>query len=186
LRFERNRDLAAKEFYRKIGEHMKEQFLNREELRGIIVGGPGPTKYEFIEDNNITNEVKKKIIAVKDTTYTGEFGIQELLEKSDDVLANEEVMEEKKIVQKFFNLLGTKPMMVTYGKDATWKQLQFGVVDALLLSESIGDDVIEQFEQEAEKYSSDVAIISTDTREGAQLAQIGKIASILRYEVHQE
>ena len=185
MRFERNRELAAKEFYRKIGEHLKEQFLTREELKGIIVGGPGPTKYDFVEGNNITNEVKKKIIAIKDITYTGEFGIQELLEKSQDVLAGEDVAQEKQIMQKFFTLLGTQPNIVTYGKDHVWQQLQYGVVDTVLLSEQVSDEDIARFEEEAEKYSTTVIIVSTDTREGMQLAQIGKIAAILRYEIHQ-
>src|SRR3989344_5018069 len=54
-RFERLREGAAKEFYNRIAEHMKEQFLNMKELKGIIVGGPGPPKQAFVEGNYITN-----------------------------------------------------------------------------------------------------------------------------------
>jgi len=186
VRFARNRELSAKDFYKKLGEYMKEQFLFKEGLKGIVVGGPGPTKYEFVEGNYITNEVKKKILAVKDVTYTGMFGLQELLERSEDVLANEEVAEEKQIMRKFFELLATRPSMVTYGKNETLNQLQMGIVDTLLLSEELEDAVIEEFEKEAEKMGSKVMIISIETREGAQLKEIGKIAAILRYETHQE
>jgi len=34
--------------------------------------------------------------------------------------------------------------------------------------------------------SSDVFIVSVETREGVQLREIGKIAAILRYEMHRE
>jgi peptide chain release factor subunit 1 len=186
VRFAQNRELAAKEFYKKIGEYMKEQFLEMKELKGILVGGPGPTKYEFAEGNFITNEVKRKILCIKDISYTGDFGLQELLEKSTDVLASEEVAEEKKIMQQFFFLLSTKPNMVSYGKDETFKHLGNGVVDVLLISEDSDDATIEQFEEEAKKFGSKVTLIGTETREGVQLREIGKIAAILRYEVHQE
>ena len=36
----------------------KEKFLGNENLKGIIVGGPGPTKYDFIE--YLTDQLKQK------------------------------------------------------------------------------------------------------------------------------
>ena len=63
------------------------------------------------------------------------------------------------------------------------KLLQRGAVDTLLLSESLEDDVIEKFEEEAEKVGTTVNIISVDSREGVQLREMGKVAAILRYRV---
>jgi len=185
-RFSENRELAAKAHYKKVAEHMKEQFLMMPGLQGIIVGGPGPTKYELVEGGFITNDVQKKIIAVKDITYTDEFGLQELLERSADVLAAEEVSKEKKIVSQFLELLGRKPGMVAYGEANVRKVLEGGVVDVLLLSETLHEDKISEFEAIAERYKTDVRIISTETREGAQLRDLGKYGAILRYEAHQE
>ncbi|HLD42090.1 MAG TPA: peptide chain release factor aRF-1, partial [archaeon] len=59
-RFHRLIEGAAKDHYKKVAEYMKEAFLNMEGLKGIIVGGPGPTKYDLVEGDSITNEVKKK------------------------------------------------------------------------------------------------------------------------------
>ena len=159
------------------------KFLSDKNLKGIIVGGPGPTKYDFIDSGYITADVKKKIIAIKDLSYTDEFGLQELLEKSQDVLAEEEVIEEKKIVGKFFELLSKKPGLVSYGIEEVMKKLKMGIVETLLVSEALEDKKIEEFEEEAKKVGSDVKIISTETREGNQLKEIGKTAAILRYEV---
>ena len=163
---------------------MKEAFLGMEGLKGIIVGGPGPTKYDLVEGDFITNEVKKKIIAVKDLSYTGEFGLEELLEKSQDVLAQEDVMEEKKIVGRFLETLATKQNMVAYGEADAMDKLKMGVVDILLLSEDLDEKKIEEFEAAAKPVGSEIRIISTQTREGAQLRDLGKVAAILRYEVH--
>ena len=183
-RFHRLIEGAAKDHYKKVAEYMKETFLKMEGLKGIIVGGPGPTKYDLVEGDFITNEVKKKIIAIKDLSYTGEFGLEELLEKSQDVLAQEDVMEEKKIVGKFLEILATKQNMVSYGEIDVMNKVKMGVVDTLLLSEDLPEDKIEEFEKAAKLVGSEIRIISTQTREGVQLRDFGKVAAILRYEVH--
>lgn len=185
-RFQQNRELAAKQHYKKVADYMKDQFLMMENLKGILVGGPGPTKYEMVEGPYITNDVKKKILAVKDLTYTDEFGLGELVDRCQDVLANEEIADEKKFMGRFFELLATKGEMVTYGENLTRKALEMGAVDTLLLSESLSDDKIDEFEAIAKNYSTTVKIISTETREGVQLRDLGKIASILRYPAHIE
>ncbi|MBI2558628.1 helix-turn-helix domain-containing protein [Candidatus Woesearchaeota archaeon] len=184
MRFSRQIEGAAKDHYKKVAEYMKETFLKMEGLKGIIVGGPGPTKYDLVEGDFITNEVKKKIIAIKDLSYTGEFGLEELLEKSQDVLAQEDVTEEKKIVSKFLETLATKQNMVSYGETDVMNKLKMGVVDILLLSEDLSDEKIEEFEAAAKAFGTNVRIISTQTREGVQLRDLGKAAAILRYEVH--
>ena len=182
-RYERLREGAAKDFYKKIGDMMKDEFLENKNLKGIIVGGPGPTKHDFVDGNFITDQVKKKIIAIKDLGYTGSFGLQELLDKSQDVLAQEEVMEEKKIMHRFFDLLSTKPNMVSYGIKEVEQHLNNGIVNILLLSEELDEETINKLEEIAKQYSSEVMIISTETREGVQLRELGKVAAILRYEI---
>ncbi|MBW2965755.1 peptide chain release factor 1, partial [Candidatus Woesearchaeota archaeon] len=182
-RYARLTEGARKDHFKKVAEYVKEQFLGLKNLKGIIVGGPGPTKYDFVEGDYITTEVKNKIIAIKDLSYTGDFGLQELVDKSQDVLAKEEIAEEKAIMQKFFSLLSTKQGMVSYGEKEVMEKLQMGVAETLLLSESLSDEEIDKFEQEAKKVSTEVKIISTETREGAQLKEMGKVAAILRYEV---
>ncbi|HHI04128.1 MAG TPA: peptide chain release factor 1 [Candidatus Woesearchaeota archaeon] len=182
-RFARIREGAAKDHYKKVAEYVKNQFLKLKGLKGIIVGGPGPTKYDFVEGNYITTEVKNKIIAIKDLSYTGDFGLQELLDKSQDVLAKEEVASEKEIMGNFFDLLSTKPGMASYGLEEVKKNLEIGTVDVLLLSESLDDNTIDEMENLAKTVGTNVKIISTETREGIQLRELGKIAAILRYEV---
>lgn len=182
-RFARLREGAAKDHYRKVGEYMKEQFLNMEGLKGIIVGGPGPTKNEFVEGNNITDQVKQKIIGIKDLSYTDEFGLQELVDRSQDLLSEEEIADEKKILNEFFNNLAKNPGKVAYGLKDVETQLSQGTVDTVIVSETADDDIIERIEKEAENYGSTLVIVSNETREGKQLQDIGKFAAILRFEV---
>jgi len=185
-RFERLREGAAKEFYKKVAEYMRVNFLEQnQEVKGIIVGGPGRSKNEMIEQGLVTDQVQRKIIAIKDLSYTGEWGLQELVDKSQDVLANEEIAKEKTLMNRFFEYLATKPKMVSYGEELVKTHTQMAAVDTILLSENLPTKKIEEFELLAEPVGTTVEIISTETREGAQLRDMGKIAAILRYEVEQ-
>ncbi len=71
-RFERLIEIAAHEWFKKAGEKASELFLEKKNLKGIIVGGPGPTKREFLNGGYLDYRVQKKIIGVYDTGYTDE------------------------------------------------------------------------------------------------------------------
>ncbi|MFW6383536.1 MAG: peptide chain release factor aRF-1 [Nanoarchaeota archaeon] len=182
-RYGRLREDAAKEFYKKVAEAVKEEFLNKQELRGIIVGGPGPTKYEFVDGNFIAQELKKKVIGIKDISYTGYFGLQELVELSDDILSNEGIMEEKAIVNKFLEALAKNPGTVAYGYNKVVRLLDIGAVETVLVSEEADKKTISDLEKKALNTSATVKIISTETREGVQIRDLGKFAAILRYDI---
>ena len=180
-RFARIREGAAKDFYKKIGRLAKEQFYNRQEIKGVLVGGPGHTKHEFIDGDYLPTKVKENIIAIQDLSYTGDYGLEELVEKSKDVLAKEGVMEEKKLMEEFFSYLNTEPGQVTYGEQETMKMLKMGVVKIVLLSEAVDEQKVDTFIEEAQKVGSDVEIISTETTQGNQLKEMGGFAAINRY-----
>lgn len=136
-RFDRLIDLAAHEFKKRIGEHMNEAFLAIPDLKGVIVGGPGHTKEEFVEGDYLHHEVKQKIITTVDTSYTGEFGIREVLDKSMDVLTEIDVMREKKLVQRFLHELVDENGLASYGEAEVRRNLKIGAVEILLLSEDL-------------------------------------------------
>jgi len=184
-RFARLREGAAHEFYQRIAEYCNKEFYNKSEIKGIILGGPGPTKYTFLDGDYLNNEVKKKVIGVKDLSYTGEFGLHELVDKSHDLLAKEVVIEEKNLLNRFFVMLAKEPEKTTYGKERTKKALEYGAVDLLLLSEDLDDKTTDELTNIAEKFNTKVEIISVDTNEGKQLKELGRIASILRFALNQ-
>lgn len=183
-RFARIREGAYKDHFKKIAEYMKNQFLPLgNNLKGIIIGGPGTTVNDFLIKDYITGDLKKKIIGTKDLSYTEEFGLQELVDKSGDLLAEEEITEEKKTMQRFFNQMMENPKKVTYGEKETLAALEMNAVDTLLLSESLPEDKIFSLEEKAQAGGAIVKIISVETREGKQLKELSGIAAILRYEM---
>ncbi len=136
-RFDRLIDLAAHEFKKRIGNHMNDAYLTVPDLKGIIVGGPGHTKEEFVEGDYLHHEIKQKIITTVDTSYTGEFGIREVMDKSMDVLTEIDVMREKKLMQRFLHELVDEDGLASYGEAEVRQNLQMGAVEILLLSEDL-------------------------------------------------
>ena len=59
-RFERITEGLAKEFFKRVAENMKEIFFNMPRLKGILVGGPIPTKEEFLELGELVTKLKEK------------------------------------------------------------------------------------------------------------------------------
>ncbi len=97
--------------------------------------------------------------------------------------AIEEVAKEKVLVQKFLTQLAIKPDLVSYGEQQVRSAIEMGAVDIVLLSET-KEDLLEGFEELAAKFGTTVEVISTETREGVQLRDLGGVAAILRYAVH--
>ena len=181
-RFARIREGAAKDHFKKIADYMKEQFLPLgNNLKGIIVGGPGITVHDFMNKDYLTGEVKRKIIGTKDLSYTGEHGLQELLDRCSDLLAKEEVTQEKEVMQSFFELMNKDISKITYGEEQTMKALDMKAVDILLISEAVPEEKVDRFEEKAQESNAVIKVISTETREGVQLQQLGGIAAMLRF-----
>ncbi|MHA1410131.1 MAG: peptide chain release factor aRF-1, partial [Candidatus Odinarchaeia archaeon] len=127
----------AHEFNIRVGEHANKIFLEVPNLKGIIIGGPGPTKEKFAEGNFLDYRLKDKILAVIDTGYTEEPGIKELLMRAADTLRDVRYIEEKKLVQNFLRNLSKDNGLSIYGEKEVKAALKLGAVDTVLISDEI-------------------------------------------------
>ncbi len=143
-RFERLIEEAAHEFYKKVGDIANEEFLANEDLKGVLIGGPGYTKVFFAEKDYLHHELKKRIVEILDTGYTDESGLRELLNKAQTVLSELDLMKEKRIMTDLMNEI-RKPDggLAAYGEGMVRKALEMGAVDSLLISEKYGKEHIE-------------------------------------------
>lgn len=134
-RFERVREGLINDFYKKIAEVAKGFFS--EDMKGIIIGGPGPSKYNFFDGGYLETQLKNRVLGIKDVGYTDEPGLNELVEKSADLLAESAVSKERDIVNKFFAELQKDSGMVTYGLRPVLKALEAGAVKTILVTEDL-------------------------------------------------
>ncbi len=140
-RLERLIDDAANQFMTRVGEYANEEFLpllQEKKLKGILVGGPGNTKNEFVNKDYLHHELKKRIIDTFDLCYTEEFGVRELLDKASGLLRDLDLMKEKEVVQRFFKeLIKEDGGLAAYGEKEVMKYLQMGAVDTLIITDNI-------------------------------------------------
>jgi peptide chain release factor subunit 1 len=137
-RFERLTEIAAHEWFVKCGEQASEIFQNQPEIQGILVGGPGPTKQYFVEENYLHYEVQDKIVDTFDTGYTDEFGLRELVSAASETMTDLKISKEKKLMKRFLKeVTKTEGGLAVYGELYLRKALEMGAVDILLLSENL-------------------------------------------------
>ena len=140
-RFGRLREIAINEFYTKVGERSSAIFLAEknffERFKGVLIGGPSPTKEEFEAGNFLHHEVQKKIIGLFDVAYTNEDGLAELVDAAKDALKGMGVVKEKEFMQRFLKELVKDAGLAAYGEESIRKNLEIGAVDILLLSANL-------------------------------------------------
>jgi len=136
-RFERQREAKLLSYFKRIGEHANKIFLPLPYLKSLIIGGPGPTKYDFQKGSYLHYMLKDKIVATIDTAYVSEQGVEEVVERSPEILRRIRYVEEKRIMQDFLYEIGHDTGLATYGENEVRQSLKSGIVKTLLLSEAL-------------------------------------------------
>jgi len=93
-RFHRITENLTREFYKRIAEEIKKSFFEMPKFKGLLIGGPIPTKDEFIDGDYIATKIKDKLIGRIDLGDSSETGLKELVQRSQDILANQEIIYE--------------------------------------------------------------------------------------------
>ena len=136
-RFQRLREAQMLDYFKRVGRHANEIFLENPDLKGIMLGGPGPTKQDFQKGDFLQYTLKEKIIATRDTAYVGEQGVKEVVEHAPEIMRTVRYFEERRIVQDFLYEIGHDSGLATYGESDVRNSLEAGAVKTLLLSESL-------------------------------------------------
>lgn len=138
-RFQQLRLIAIHDFYKRIGSSADEAFLtiDPKDLEGILIGGPSPTKEEFVDGAFLHHELQQKILDALDVSYTDESGLGELVEAAQDRLLDLELTQEKLIMRRFMKELVSDKGLASYGEKEVRHNLILGAVDTLLLSEEL-------------------------------------------------
>ncbi|MBI5347374.1 MAG: helix-turn-helix domain-containing protein [Candidatus Aenigmarchaeota archaeon] len=133
-RFSRIREGLLNDFLKEVGDAVNKTFLDKKEVVGILLGGPGPIKDILLKENYIDNNVKKKILGTVDVGSTGEHGLHETIQRGEHLIKEAAIIQEKKILQQFFEGL-QKGSAVAYGLESVIKALEMGAVDMVIVTE---------------------------------------------------
>lgn len=162
-RYQRGTEESINDFYKSISDSINAIFEKYNfKIKGLIVGGPGPSKENFVKAKHLNYQIK--ILGVFDTGYTDEhMGINELLEKSKELLVEQSVIQERKLMERFLREVSNKGLAAS-GYENVKKVLLSNNVSILLISEdyelskvyykcSLCNAEIERFEEGFESMS---------------------------------
>jgi peptide chain release factor subunit 1 len=109
-----------------------------QDLKGVIIGGPGATK-DFVVKNDYFHHEIKKLIAEPffDVGYSNESGLRELIQRAGSTMDQIELDVERTIVDEFLQEVMKSNPKATYGEMMVRSALGQGAVSTLLLSEAL-------------------------------------------------
>ena len=138
-RFERLRDNELNEYYHRVADYAQKIFIDEYDVKGIIIGGPGPTKEGFIREEYLDYRLQNNVIAVLDSSYSGSEGVRELIDKVNDqgIMADYRLMEEKKIVKRFISEVYSGKGLGIYGIYDVINSLKNGYADLVIVTDDI-------------------------------------------------
>jgi peptide chain release factor subunit 1 len=200
MRFQRLRKGAIEHFFKDVSENL-EKLLEKEDVRRIILAGPGNAKKEFL--GFLPEQIKEKVIAYIDEDLDVPEG--QLLSDSLVDFFKKERQEESEMVQNLRAEI-LKGGMVAYGIDETLKAVTEGRAELLLINmgkraqgwkcercgifrpgvahqcESCGNevfkvDVVEELVEAAEGMGTTLEFV----KENDMLDELGGVAAFLRY-----
>ena len=173
-RFERLRDNELNEYYHRVADYAQKIFIDQYTVRGVIVGGPGPTKETFIREEYLDYRLQNNVIATLDTSYSGDEGVREIIDKVNDqgIMSEFRSMEEKKIVKKFMGEVFSGKGLGVYGLYEVVNYLKNGVVESIIATDNIDliymeircnkcGNVFEKFVERDQLIDTKQSIIST-------------------------
>jgi len=133
-RYQRIVSERVEDYYKRVAEAVNEIYLqNQKEIKGLVVGGPGPVKEDFLKQKNLHYQLK--VLGVYDISYTDESGLNELLNKTFDIFKEQEAIKEREIMQRFLQEIAENKGKAVYGIKEVEKALKERRVEVLLISE---------------------------------------------------
>jgi peptide chain release factor subunit 1 len=136
-RYERGREMELTYFYHRVADHANRILVDEYKVTGLIVGGPGYTKEDFLKTEFLNYNLRKNIIAILDTAYSGREGVRELVDKAADKLQDVRLFEEKKLVQRFLGEVNKPNGVAVYGLPRIIQALDKSNVETILVADDI-------------------------------------------------
>ena len=160
-------------YYHRVADHATRTFIESEKVTGLILGGPGPTKEEFLKGDYLHYELQKKVLGVIDLGYSGREGVRELVEKASDLLKDVRLIEEKKLVQRFLGEVNKQGGLAVYGLPRVMDSLQRASAEVVLVSDDLDMVRLDAKCRKCSTVKSEVVPMARRTQERQEITSAG-------------
>ncbi|KAJ1678966.1 translation termination factor eRF1 [Spiromyces aspiralis] len=139
LRFARLREEKRHNYVRKVAETAVQLFISNDKpnISGLVLAGSADFKTDLSKSDMFDPRLAAKIIKIVDVSYGGENGFNQAIELSKEVLSNVKFVQEKQLINNFFDQVSRDTGKVVYGVDETLKALDMGAVETIIAFEQL-------------------------------------------------
>jgi len=106
-------------------------------VQGIVLAGSADFKTELNQSDMFDGRLVAKVIKVVDVSYGGENGFNQAIELASDALSNVKFVQEKKLIQKYFDEISLDTGKFCFGVEDTLRGLEMGAVETLIVWENL-------------------------------------------------
>lgn len=138
-RFARIRQERRHNYLRKVAEGATQYFItnDRPNVMGIILAGSAEFKESLYYSDLFDPRLKEIVVKIVDIAHSGDVGLNQAIDLSSDALSGVKLVQEKKLIQKFFDELAMDTNMYCYGVEDTMKCIEMGAVHTLIAWEDL-------------------------------------------------
>ncbi len=181
-RYARQIEEETTKFYDHIGEAMMGVFLPAAlagDLKGILLGGPGATKSEWLAKAKIDYRLRALIAPqLLETGYTNSQGLREMVSHATQWLGNRALEKERTALAEFMEAVRTEKAV--YGEPQVLAALARGQISRLFISERRADAAA--MREKASLAGAQVVLIEGGSDDAASFfAGFGGLGGILRW-----
>ena len=139
LRFARLREEKRHNYVRKVAELAVQNFItdNKCNCAGLVLAGSADFKNDLNQSDLFDARLQTKVIKIVDVSYGGENGFNQAIELSTETLGNVKFIQEKKLINKYFDEISMDSGKICYGIEDTLKALDAGAAETLIVFENL-------------------------------------------------
>ncbi|OTF69031.1 eukaryotic peptide chain release factor subunit 1-like protein [Euroglyphus maynei] len=139
LRFARLRMEKRHNYVRKVAEVATQLFITNDKpnISGLILAGSADFKTELAQSDMFDPRLQAKVLKLVDVSYGGENGFNQAIELSAEILTTVKFIQEKKLIDKYFEEIFQDTGKYCFGVSDTLKALEMGAVEILICWENL-------------------------------------------------
>lgn len=139
LRFARLREEKRHNYVRKVAEFAVQHFITNDKVnvQGLVLAGSADFKTELNQSDMFDPRLAVKVIKVVDVSYGGENGFNQAIELASESLSQVKFIQEKKLIQKYFDEIALDTGKYCFGVEDTLRGLELGAVETLIVWENL-------------------------------------------------
>lgn len=138
-RFARIRQERRHNYLRKVAEGATQQFItnDRPNVMGLVLAGSAEFKESLYLSDMFDPRLKEVVVKLVDIAHSGDVGLNQAIDLASDALGGVKLIQEKKLLGKFFDELALDTNMYCYGVSDTMKAIDMGAVHTLIAFEDL-------------------------------------------------